>query len=396
LEPARAAASGDAPEAESPGGFLAALGAAQPAAVAPPASKPQCASSAVKDADSDDPVAELAAVIAAMLPASTPPAQDATAVVQAAAAELAAGKAPSSPATAALRNWLAGAGAATADSDVDVTIAEPDTNNPGDGTALSIKAETTNAGSLQSPVQVGLRQLLELMGRSSAAPHADAQVADQRAVSSAPLPASLLPAMPLGQGEGDAAATAATSLAHVNESAALPVSTAAAPNAMLAAASTNFGSPVNQPAPQAADPGQTLHATVGTARWADELGSRMTMMTLRGQHEGSLNLTPEHLGPVEVRISVSQNTANIWFGAQHADARAALAEALPRLREMFGAAGMTLGHAGVSQQAPRQGSREGELARVGVTQANGAVDVADPLGRPQARRIALGLVDTYV
>jgi flagellar hook-length control protein FliK len=120
----------------------------------------------------------------------------------------------------------------------------------------------------------------------------------------------------------------------------------------------------------------------------------MTMMTLRGQHDGSLSLTPEHLGPVEVRISVSQNTAHVWFGAQHADARAALAEALPRLREMFGDAGMTLGHADVSQQAPRQGSREGALTRVGVAQVDG-VDVVDTTNQP-AVRVALGLVDTYV
>src|SRR5690606_20688457 len=59
-------------------------------------------------------------------------------------------------------------------------------------------------------------------------------------------------------------------------------------------------------------------------------------------------------GPLEVRISMNQNTAHIWFGAQHADTRAVLAETLPRLREMFAEAGLSLGHAGVSQEAPGQ------------------------------------------
>src|SRR5690606_31118744 len=105
---------------------------------------------------------------------------------------------------------------------------------------------------------------------------------------------------------------------------------------------------------QAASAGQLLRAAVGTPQWADELGSRLVMMSTRGQHEGSLTLSPEHLGPLEVRISVQQTNAQVWFGAQHADTRAALAEALPRLREMFAEAGLSLGQAGVSQEAPRR------------------------------------------
>lgn len=99
---------------------------------------------------------------------------------------------------------------------------------------------------------------------------------------------------------------------------------------------------------------QLLRSQVGSPRWAEELGSRLVLMSSRGQHEGSLTLSPEHLGPLEVRISVQQNNAQVWFGAQHADTRAALAEALPRLREMFAEAGLSLGQAGVSQEAPRR------------------------------------------
>jgi flagellar hook-length control protein FliK len=98
-----------------------------------------------------------------------------------------------------------------------------------------------------------------------------------------------------------------------------------------------------------------LRSAVGSPRWAEELGSRLMLMSVRGQHEGSLTLSPEHLGPLEVRISVQQNTAQVWFGAQHVDTRQALAEALPRLREMFAEAGLSLGQAGVSQEAPRRG-----------------------------------------
>jgi flagellar hook-length control protein FliK len=149
-----------------------------------------------------------------------------------------------------------------------------------------------------------------------------------------------------------------------------------------------------QPAATEAPAGQTLHATVGTPRWADELGSRMVLMSLRGQHEGSLSLTPEHLGPLEVRVSVNQGTANVWFGSQHADTRAALTEALPRLRELFGGAGLMLGHAGVSQEAPRQSPRDSEAARLAGSRAGGSEET-NAVTPAISRRIALGLVDTY-
>lgn len=147
------------------------------------------------------------------------------------------------------------------------------------------------------------------------------------------------------------------------------------------------------PATTAAGSEHVLRSAVGTPRWAEEMGNHLVLMSARGQQEGSLTLTPEHLGPLEVRISVNQNTANVWFGAQHADTRAALAEALPRLREMFDQAGLSLGHAGVSQEAPRQERRE---ARQEFASLNGVDAPASEHEVPATvRRINRGLLDTY-
>jgi flagellar hook-length control protein FliK len=133
-----------------------------------------------------------------------------------------------------------------------------------------------------------------------------------------------------------------------------------------------------------------LRAPVGSPRWAEELGSRLVMLSTRGQHEGSLTLTPEHLGPLEVRIAVSQNTAHVWFGAQQADTRAALAEAMPRLRELFADAGLALGESGVSQEAPRQGS----FAAAPRSESRGVS--ADELPAPlEVRHAAIALLDLY-
>ncbi|MET0282462.1 MAG: flagellar hook-length control protein FliK, partial [Steroidobacteraceae bacterium] len=186
---------------------------------------------------------------------------------------------------------------------------------------------------------------------------------------------------------------------------ATPAAATAAPLAAAAAADAppaadinglqNAPAPSQAPAAQAAAaPGvqQAVHSAVGSPRWANEVGNHLVMMSARGQQEGSLSLSPDHLGPLEVRISVSQNTANVWFGAQHADTRAALTEALPRLRELFADAGLALGHAGVSQQAPRQQQHAHQPSAVGSVDAAGPARDAQPAA---VHRLTRGLVDTY-
>ena len=108
----------------------------------------------------------------------------------------------------------------------------------------------------------------------------------------------------------------------------------------------------NAPAPDAAAPKQ-VHSTVGTPAWSNELGTQLALMVDKGHQAASLRLSPEHLGPLEVRIDVRDGQANVWFGASHADTRAALEQSLPRLRELFAAQGLALNDAGVFREAPR-------------------------------------------
>jgi flagellar hook-length control protein FliK len=141
--------------------------------------------------------------------------------------------------------------------------------------------------------------------------------------------------------------------------------------------------------PQGTAPAE-LQERVGSARWADDLATRITLMTAQGQQQGSLRLSPEHLGPLEVRIHVTQDTASVWFGAQHDETRAAIQDALPRLREMFAASGISLGQASVSRQAPRQNQSSHPGSRTQVARDD---FVTHEISAPSRTR--LGLVDTY-
>ncbi len=141
-----------------------------------------------------------------------------------------------------------------------------------------------------------------------------------------------------------------------------------------------------------AGPTRTLHSSVGSAQWADELSTRMMLMSERGQHSASLRLNPEHLGPLDVRISVRDDQASVWFGSAHADTRAAIEQALPRLRELFASQGLSLADAGVHHEAPREQSRQSSTSA--TSDIFGGANETEVTSVQIAAR--LGLVDEYV
>jgi flagellar hook-length control protein FliK len=156
-----------------------------------------------------------------------------------------------------------------------------------------------------------------------------------------------------------------------------------------------FRLPANVESAQAVKPpvhdpiARSVQAPVGTQAWADELGTRMTMMVEGGRSTASLRMSPEHLGPVEVRIAVQDDKATVWFGAAHADTRAALEQALPRLRELFAAQGMSLTDAGVFQQAPREQA-------TAASEIRGSIETDGPAEeRAPANAVSVGLLDMY-
>lgn len=154
----------------------------------------------------------------------------------------------------------------------------------------------------------------------------------------------------------------------------------------LATTATETTSPLRQPEAAYTRP---LHTPVGTPAWADEVGSRLTMMVEQGKHTASLRLSPEHLGPLEIRIAMNDDQASVWFGAAHADTRAAIENALPRLREMFASQGLSLADAGVSREPPRQ---QPNPAAQAPSSGGFAADSGQAVAAAQVR---LGLLDTY-
>jgi flagellar hook-length control protein FliK len=138
----------------------------------------------------------------------------------------------------------------------------------------------------------------------------------------------------------------------------------------------------------------TVSSPVGSSAWTDELGVKVTWLAHQGIESASLQLSPEHLGPLQVTISVHDGQASVWFGAAQADTRTALQQSLPQLRQLFASQGLNLADAGVSRESPRgQDQRRSGRAATAVAGV-AAIDLDTSAGGASGTR-GLGLVDTY-
>ena len=160
--------------------------------------------------------------------------------------------------------------------------------------------------------------------------------------------------------------------------------------AALSGAQAGLAARPAMPTHAAAGEAARLSAPVGTEGWAGELGARLTWMTHQGVQSATLQLSPEHLGPLQVSISVQHGEASVWFGAAHADTRQALEQAMPQLRQMLSGQGLTLTDSGVSRDAPRE-----QAPRKGSAESVGAIAEESSGGPSSASPAQLGMVDAY-
>src|SRR3569623_2111584 len=121
---------------------------------------------------------------------------------------------------------------------------------------------------------------------------------------------------------------------------------------------TSFGtqpltalSSMRQPTAAAGATPPPVGTPVQQSDWGDDLGSRITWMIKQDVTAADIKLNPPHLGPLEVKISMSQDQVSVAFTSHHAVVRDALDTALPRLREMLSDNGLQLANANVSNKS---------------------------------------------
>jgi len=114
-----------------------------------------------------------------------------------------------------------------------------------------------------------------------------------------------------------------------------------------------------------------------------------------------LHLNPPHLGPLEVRLSITSDqnaVANAQFTSPHAAVREAIEAAMPRLREILAESGVTLGNTTVGNDSFRQqqGFTPGDGAAVPWRGEEGAAGaLSGTATSPVMRSARNGMVDIF-
>lgn len=151
------------------------------------------------------------------------------------------------------------------------------------------------------------------------------------------------------------------------------------------------------PTPQNA-PSITAH--LHDNKWSQQLSDRVLWLARGDVQNAQINITPAHLGPIQISLSLNGEQMTAHFVSANQEVRQALEDALPRLREMLAGAGINLGQANVgSQQQQAQAEQftaKGENSR----QSNdGAILPADQHGMdttpPHPIQRGQGLVDLF-
>ncbi|NOX09892.1 MAG: hypothetical protein GXP22_10495 [Gammaproteobacteria bacterium] len=115
--------------------------------------------------------------------------------------------------------------------------------------------------------------------------------------------------------------------------------------------------------------------------WGNALAERMLWMSGQDVSKAEIRLNPAQLGPMEVRIQIQNDQAQISFTAQHASVRESLEMALPRLREMFDNNGINLVSTDISEHSFAQQREAANRSSEGFDDSDqgysaGAEDVA--------------------
>jgi flagellar hook-length control protein FliK len=146
-------------------------------------------------------------------------------------------------------------------------------------------------------------------------------------------------------------------------------------------------------------PSARIAVPVGQPGWNQALGTQVAWFVSQNISAASLRLNPQHLGPMEVEVSLDGDKASINFTSQQGMVREALESAIPRLREMLSENGLNLVNVNISQQdMSRQNGQSMPGSRYGANIANtegGGNEEISGLGTRQTIIYTQGLVDFY-
>ncbi|HWJ33793.1 MAG TPA: flagellar hook-length control protein FliK [Steroidobacteraceae bacterium] len=177
------------------------------------------------------------------------------------------------------------------------------------------------------------------------------------------------------------------------------ISTLVGNTADAAAGASQLSSNSSISAPVTATPIPTLkiHASVDGSDFSQGLSDRVSWMVDNGVNGAKLQVNPPQLGPIELRISVQGDHAQVWMTTHSAVTRDALESSSPKLREMLGAQGFGQVSVDISQRSFQDRSAYSPPAYERASSAERAVAATPAISAitSSTPRTAIGALDAY-
>lgn len=155
-------------------------------------------------------------------------------------------------------------------------------------------------------------------------------------------------------------------------------------------ASTGLTAPT--PTPHKLDLAQAFPAPVPlpSPRFAEEVGARLQWIAEQQGGEATLRISPDGLGPVEIRMKLDGDRVDLGFAATQQDTRQALQDALPKLREMLAQQGLQLGQADVGQKHAQSSNDEASKTAKGFAGDDEGEGIAVLAPQPRESTLVIG------
>ena len=137
-----------------------------------------------------------------------------------------------------------------------------------------------------------------------------------------------------------------------------------------------------------------VQTPVGQPQWGSAVANKVLWMAAQNLTSAEIHLDPPELGPMMVRVTVSQEQASVTFASQHVAVRDALDQNAFRLREQFEGEGLDLVNVDVGEHnLDQQGESQEEGADASMAAESGAEQDNDATLPVAASK---GLVDYFV
>ncbi len=217
--------------------------------------------------------------------------------------------------------------------------------------AAAVTASDAGGNALPAPAAAPVAAALP--STAAAATSSTASSASDQAAT-LPLPEMVLPGKRSERGEGSDASLigdrAMAPLLHAPGNAAVQDLKAA-----LATGNAIFnGEPTPKP-------------VLGDDGFDQAIGARLGWLADQKIGHAHIRLSPDDMGPVDVRLQLNGDKVHASFSSPHVEVRQALESSLPRLRELLGEQGFQLAHADVGHQGPGgDGNASGQAGRGGI------------------------------